>query len=478
MLNLAKSQIKLKPVELSHAEIKASDIWVDDCLGFKDAAQTLEGLISDCDYPLTVCLDSAWGTGKTFFLRRFCEQYKSTENEREVHRAIYFNAWEDDFLSDPLLAIVGQLYHCFAQEADKKELLLNAARSIPRSLLRVGWEMMKETHPVLGAMAEGVASSVKQPMDDLLEEYSSQIEARVKLKSHLGALAKKIKDETGRPLLFVIDELDRCRPLFAIEMLERIKHLLGVSNIVYVLGIDCAQLRKSIGAVYGDIDAENYLHRFFDIETRLPDVSLDQFFFTMCKRYGLLDADAATCLRGVFPKCFLPLVKYGGLSLREMEKAFRYFVLLYVKNNAYIAHPTLLPLLIVLKIKHGEQYAKLCQKDILVSDLVNALFGSLRGYREFDNCEDVVSFIYRWFVMGEIDEAQRAELKSAFNLIVNSEQKSPALNDTLLADCLKALPYKELKNFAESIQYFSSHGSMSHIDEDLPEIIRLLDCLA
>lgn len=67
--------------------------------------------------------------------------------------------------------------------------------------------------------------------------------------------------------MFFIDELDRCRPTFAIELLERIKHLFDIQNIVFVLSIDKEQLEASTAAAYGSaINAPEYLRRFIDLE--------------------------------------------------------------------------------------------------------------------------------------------------------------------------------------------------------------------
>ena len=70
-------------------------------------------------------------------------------------------------------------------------------------------------------------------------------------------------------MVFIIDELDRCRPTFAIELLERVKHIFDVPNIVFVFGINREELTKSLRSVYGEIEAEEYLRRFFDMELRL-----------------------------------------------------------------------------------------------------------------------------------------------------------------------------------------------------------------
>ena len=83
----------------------------------------------------------------------------------------------------------------------------------------------------------------------------------------------------NRPLIIIIDELDRCRPSYAVELLEVAKHVFAVDHIVFVLAVNRSQLSHSVKALYGnDFDAYGYLRRFFDVDFRLPDPSREKFF--------------------------------------------------------------------------------------------------------------------------------------------------------------------------------------------------------
>ena len=72
--------------------------------------------------------------------------------------------------------------------------------------------------------------------------------------------------------MVMINELDRCRPSYAVELLEVAKHLFSADRIVFVLAVNCDQLAHSVTALYGnDFDAEGYLRRFFDVDFQLPE---------------------------------------------------------------------------------------------------------------------------------------------------------------------------------------------------------------
>ncbi|WP_297814364.1 P-loop NTPase fold protein [uncultured Helicobacter sp.] len=111
----------------------------------------------------------------------------------------------------------------------------------------------------------------------LIENYSKEKECLVQLKENLTKVFEATGVKEGQPFIIFIDEIDRCRPTYAIEMLENIKHLFGIPNLVFVISIDKAQLSKSIQAIYGQIDTENYLRRFFDLEFILPNPSPQRF---------------------------------------------------------------------------------------------------------------------------------------------------------------------------------------------------------
>lgn len=91
-------------LKVPEPEVFAEDPWGDDLLGRAFLADKLAGVVEGQSQPFVVSLHGGWGTGKTFFLKRWRQDL-----ENRGFRAIYFNAWEDDFCRDPLVAILGQM---------------------------------------------------------------------------------------------------------------------------------------------------------------------------------------------------------------------------------------------------------------------------------------------------------------------------------------------------------------------------------
>jgi hypothetical protein len=183
--------------------------------------------------------------------------------------------------------------------------------------------------------------------EDLIESFKKEKRSLEKFRDSLeGAVQAIGEGEPQHPLVFFIDELDRCRPSFAIELLERVKHLFDVKNIVFVLSIDKKQLEAITAAVYGErIDAPEYLRRFIDIDFSLPSIHNKEYvrnlvkqydfssFFSARIKYHELSGDEESFVLG-----FTLLANVYELSLRSIERCFTRaaIVLLQTQENQYL----------------------------------------------------------------------------------------------------------------------------------------------
>lgn len=363
-----KESLRLK---LSEPAIQEDNPWADDALKRSDVAEKLTNLISGQSDPFVISLHGHWGTGKTFLLKRWQKQL-----ENDGFQAIYFNAWEDDFCDDPFVAIIGQLSHFLKRKGI--EGLDNKIKTAAKSLLIHG--SLSALHKVSGLNLDEI---MEQFADKTLAEYSRQAEKKNELKTALQELSGKVKEDNGHPLVFIIDELDRCRPTFAIELLERVKHIFDIPDMVFVFGINRDELCSSIRSVYGEIDADTYLRRFFDMEFLLPEVDskafckfligqyqLEQFFTRLSERTGhtAYHDDFEWFSRRSFPA----LCSYFGLSLRDIDYCVRLIV--FIGKNAttnYFMSQPLLTLLIILRLKNKTLYHEYIRGDRMGCEVMN-----------------------------------------------------------------------------------------------------------
>lgn len=391
--------LQLKLQDKSLAEIDLSNIWKDDALNRDRDASNLEALIAGQEGPLTLCLDGAWGTGKTFFLRRFKSQWEASGG-----KALYFNAWEDDNLDDPLIALIGQLWPLL-KPSGMDGLIDNIKKCTIPLLKKIALNRV-------GVDGKDVFSSASNAFD----EYADLQASRQQLKECLTEIADTIFNSSHRPLLFIVDELDRCRPSFSVALLERIKHLFPIKHLVFLVGVDREQVKASVRAVYGDIDAENYLHRFFDATLRLRQFSPSQFIYAT---YGYLSSqDRSPTANHIlsasfeFARKFCPLIQHFNLSLREVEVAMRTYMLM-PSASSEAGDVMMHGLLIALRMRDKVAYSHLVNWDLPIGKLIDVIFGNLLEYDELSNDTSPISFIrylYRLEIMYDEGSSQQQEL--------------------------------------------------------------------
>ena len=317
---------QLKQPDYSADIPETGDLWKKDKLDRKAAAERLVNMIAGQVGPLVVGLNGRWGEGKTFFLKRFQKMY---ENQKGC--AVYFNAWQDDFLDDPLLSLLSQLRKSI--DGLPQDTLVDSVKQAVLPVLKHAGVALFKSFVKNAAKIDIDAISTEEletRTEKLIDEYATASTSRDELVKALDKLAKNVSSWSGKPLVVIVDELDRCRPTFAIETLERIKHLFAVENIVFVLGIDRVQLVSSIKSVYGDIDAQGYLQRFIDVDFILPRCSLYGFLQDRLAESQVAKAiDPINGMNAVnsFFSAFCTIADAARLSPRAVEYGIRKFAL-------------------------------------------------------------------------------------------------------------------------------------------------------
>ena len=455
--------LQLKSQDKSLAEIDLSNIWKDDALNRDRDASNLEALIAGQEGPLTLCLDGAWGTGKTFFLRRFKSQWEASGG-----KALYFNAWEDDNLDDPLIALIGQLWSLL-KPSGMDGLVDNIKKCTIPLLKKIALNRV-------GVDGKDVSSSASNAFD----EYADLQASRQQLKECLTEIADTIFNSSHRPLLFIVDELDRCRPSFSVALLERIKHLFPIRHIVFLVGVDREQVTASVRAVYGDIDAENYLHRFFDATLKLRQFSPSQFIYAT---YGNLSSQDRSptvnhilSTRFEFARKFCPLIQHFNLSLREVEVAMRTYMLM--PSASFEAGDVMMRgLLIALRMRDKVAYSHLVNWDLPIGKLIDVIFGNLLEYDELSNDTSPISFVrylYRLEIMYDDNSQQNRDLLALIKRMENGEDYD--MNSPLIAECFRNNREPHIQDFLMQTKefvgsrYYDFRGAFHAIDEHLQQI--------
>jgi hypothetical protein len=361
----------------------------DDCkLDRLKYAENLTRIIENYPSGFVMALNNRWGDGKTFFINRWRQLLKNQE-----FQTIYYNAWEDDYSENALVSILAELKNDI-QKPDK-ELL--------EKVIEKGTNVFVKAIPVLlkafvkkglgkegfEDLAELIGEEMGKPFSKLIDDYKLQKESVKQFKETLSEFARV--SGNGKPIVFFIDELDRCKPSFAIEVLEIIKHLFGVDNVVFILSVDKEQLANSVRGYFGsdNIDGNEYLKRFIDVEYSLPKpVSLAPFFEQQYEKY-----DFANILTGERLKHrelqsdnthFLSLIQLffedKNLNLRQIERLMSKtrLIMYSFKPNEFM-WPGLLTILVYINSERPSDYSKIRKREFQnweILELNKSLFSS------------------------------------------------------------------------------------------------------
>lgn len=259
----------------------ASNFESTDCLGLKSFCERIESfLLVEHDYvdgSLVLGLNAGFGAGKTTFLNMWESDLRSRREQGEfVPMPLVLNAWESDYCGDPLLAILANLIEALDKwngedNEGEKSALKEAAKDMAWFALGLGNGVAAKFAGIdavkAGDFADVKKNARKPVRPDFIELYHQRADALTVLKEKL---AETFGGETPKILVFV-DELDRCRPDYAVSYLETIKHVFDVRGMVFVLAFDYEHLANSARALFGkDLDFDEYFRKFCHRLIHLP----------------------------------------------------------------------------------------------------------------------------------------------------------------------------------------------------------------
>lgn len=303
-------------------------------------ANKLEKLIEiSQDENLVIAINDKWGNGKTTFLKMWESKIKK-ENKFKV---VYFDAFKNDFQSDPFIAISSHIYSTIDDPKLKSKYLdvtKRVASVLMKTTLKVGISALT-LGAVKGTELEDLGDDIKDglndPLQKFIEDKVTQLEQETKTLEHLRSTLNEVAND--KKLIFIIDELDRARPDYCLELLERIKHVFNTENIYFILSVDKDQFQSVIKQNYGDIDANIYLNKFVHLWLSLPKADNKEMqSYTLEKYINYVNNKILT--RQINLRASLTnlsyLLRVNNLSLRDAERCYSILLILNVKmDNGY-----------------------------------------------------------------------------------------------------------------------------------------------
>ena len=207
-------------------------------------ARRLIELIQNNDEIFPLAINGAWGTGKTEFCQKTIHLINQEYNNSLI--AEYFDAFSEDSYDQPLTSLLVRLYKTFNVEHDKRELKRHALRLI----LATTGVVAENIQPTLGVAAKHIAKIVNKINSDIHEQaFEHKSNAEIYLNELKDFLSKVTEN---KKLILFIDELDRCRPDYALHLLEVVKHVFDIPNLKIIFIINSEQLIEIVKHNYGD----------------------------------------------------------------------------------------------------------------------------------------------------------------------------------------------------------------------------------
>jgi len=413
-------------------------------------AQVLTNIINSYSDGFVLAINNKWGTGKTTFVKMWEQELINQE-----YQTVYFNAWDNDFENNPLTALMGELktLTTASTEPEFKSVLKKAAyltKHITPIVAKAVADRYIDTDGVKDAII-GVTKGLSDVFENSVNEYSKKKKGISEFRQ---CLSKFIADTNkGKPLVFIVDELDRCRPDYAVSILEQIKHFFSVPNIVFVLSIDKIQLGNAVRGVYGSdkIDADEYLRRFIDLEYSIPEPESDVFykylydyfafddFFQSEERreFRELHSDRDNFLR----ICKLLFV-YKAIPLRQQEKilGLARLSLRSFNSNSYVV-PHIFLFLAYIKVTNSEFYNSLKSKKLTVAKVQENFLSVIEATINEENERELIwlevylvnyyhNYLNSSYNRKELYERdnETGENKLLINSIINKESNSDFLH--------------------------------------------------
>ena len=280
-----------------------------DIFQAREAGERLANVVTDLEGHAVIVLDGDWGTGKTTFIKQWAGLLRTEGG----HPVVYLDAFGSDHLSDPFFAMLAQVLDYLDQRGrkDLSDFLTTAAKRLLRALPSFAMRRLvpiatggvvspADLEDLATQLSDASSDAAKDRFHEQLQAARSEAASTREFKKVLADMVTKatmdgsspvtasdagveevpLPELRKTPLIFIIDELDRCKPSFALSVLERMKHVFSADGVCFVLVTNLDELTAMVRHAYGLRHPERYLEKFYhlrvDIEPLLSHSKIER----------------------------------------------------------------------------------------------------------------------------------------------------------------------------------------------------------
>lgn len=425
-----------------------------------DTINTFIRLLNSATANTYLSIDGRWGSGKTVFIRQLellnyidledvGSQHLITsggldESAIEMYQSnyltYYYNAWQNDDHKDPIQSLLFNLIHDFQVKNGLKDIATKASKQVVKDSLISGVKTLSKGFIDLDGL-----KNIKT-LNDLVNDITTSSERKRAVSDIITSLLPG-----GKKLLFLIDELDRCAPTFAVNMLEAVKHYYDNDNIVFVISTNNNQLAHTVRKYYGSgFDGASYLNKFYDLVFDLPEIDNEDFIS------GHLMRKRDSMWYSTVPEHIASILE---MSMRDMT---RYYSSLDIISNYLTSQSSwnyrlrdftkyiFVPLALALKIVDTKKYAdfrvgkgveilkEVCSKDNVISRMAQGYVDHEVGTSKLRQVEIIIETYIELFSSHDKQESYEAiEEHKRFQeviTLINSTGKIDTIKPDLSTD--------------------------------------------
>lgn len=251
------------------------------------------------DDSFVVALTGGFGSGKSHFLGMWESKIRTLEDPKPF--VVHINAWESDHSGEPVLAVVSAIAKQLEERKDFDDKSLESLKSAAGMVVRGTTTLLKDAAINLlekntGIELNNAVEKLTEKQSDkmlnrkamsLFEDFEARQQAIKDMRTALKGLVRELDAQDGLKLILVVDELDRCRPTYAIDMLEALKHLFNVKGLAVLLAVDWEQLSCTARALFGHkLDTTEYLRKFVTRRVSLPEPGTQELKKLIARFWG------------------------------------------------------------------------------------------------------------------------------------------------------------------------------------------------
>lgn len=265
---------------------------------------------------LAILLNGSWGSGKTTFLKEV-EEYINNSSDYELFTN--YNSYTYDFYENAYLPFFASIENKVKLGEDFGKLIRCTGKNVLKDIVSVSYAIANSVvKDKTGIDLNDIRNNIIEIQnEDYLKSFEDFKKCKEKIKGKLDKICKE------KPQIIIIDELDRCKPSFAMETLEIVKHFFDIENCIFIIAVDKLQLQESAKTIFGQgMNIEKYFSKFFDYQYNLLPLNFNEIIDTL----GIEDLNEIVNRSTAIFNCL-------NVSSRDSKKIFSEFVNKYRNFN-------------------------------------------------------------------------------------------------------------------------------------------------